>query len=217
MSASGKPAPGSARCAKFHKAAEIVRNGLIGKITRVEVGLPAGNHDSGHTGQFMSPTASAAGAGLQHLDRPFQNDALYPRPDSQELALELQHRRRPIDGLGRASLRHRALGLVASTTPVRSRSKARASFRRADAVWNTATKYRIELKYPGDIAMTIAGGYKEIRSGTKWIGTDGWVWVDRGGFEASNEDWRDMKQLPESERKIKLTLSNDHTAISSTR
>ena len=27
----------------FHKAAEIVRNGLIGEVTRVEVGLPAGH------------------------------------------------------------------------------------------------------------------------------------------------------------------------------
>ena len=29
----------------FRKAAEIVRNGLIGKVTRVEVGLPAGHND----------------------------------------------------------------------------------------------------------------------------------------------------------------------------
>jgi predicted dehydrogenase len=29
----------------FHKAAEIVRNGLIGNVIRVEVGLPGGNHD----------------------------------------------------------------------------------------------------------------------------------------------------------------------------
>ena len=28
-----------------------------------------------------------------------------------------------------------------------------------DAVWNTCTKYRIELKYPRDITMIIAGGY----------------------------------------------------------
>ena len=27
---------------EFHKAAEIVRNGLIGDVTRVEVGLPGG-------------------------------------------------------------------------------------------------------------------------------------------------------------------------------
>ncbi len=31
--------------ANFHKAAEIVRNGMIGKVTRVEVGLPEGPHD----------------------------------------------------------------------------------------------------------------------------------------------------------------------------
>src|SRR2546426_12462818 len=29
----------------FHKAAEIVRNGLIGKVTQVEVGLPGGHVD----------------------------------------------------------------------------------------------------------------------------------------------------------------------------
>jgi hypothetical protein len=29
----------------FRKAAEIVRNGLIGKVTRVEVGLPSGHYD----------------------------------------------------------------------------------------------------------------------------------------------------------------------------
>jgi hypothetical protein len=78
------------------------------------------------------------------------------------------------------------------------------------AVWNTAPKYRIELKYPEDIAMTIAGGYDEIKPGTKWIGESGWVSVDRGKFDASNEDWRDIKQLPESERKIKLTISTNH-------
>jgi hypothetical protein len=79
-----------------------------------------------------------------------------------------------------------------------------------DAIWNTCTKYRIELKYPRDIQMTIAGGYKEIRGGTKWIGTDGWVYVNRGVFEASNEEWRDYRDLPEDLRKVKLYESSDH-------
>ncbi|MDB6109367.1 MAG: iolG 4, partial [Pedosphaera sp.] len=79
-----------------------------------------------------------------------------------------------------------------------------------DEVWNTCTKYKIDLKYPNDITMTIAGGYPEIKSGTKWIGTDGWVWVDRGAFDASNQDWRDYKQLPEELRKVKLYESNNH-------
>src|SRR5215472_6926092 len=33
----------------FHKAAEIVRNGLIGNVLRVEVGLPGGHHDFPNT------------------------------------------------------------------------------------------------------------------------------------------------------------------------
>jgi predicted dehydrogenase len=33
----------------FHKAAEIVRNGLIGDVTHVEVGLPGGHHDFPNT------------------------------------------------------------------------------------------------------------------------------------------------------------------------
>jgi hypothetical protein len=58
--------------------------------------------------------------------------------------------------------------------------------------------------------MIIAGGHSDIRSGTKWIGTDGWVWVDRGGFDASNPAWKSMTQLPESERKVQLLLSDNH-------
>jgi predicted dehydrogenase len=79
-----------------------------------------------------------------------------------------------------------------------------------DAVWNTCTTYRIELRYPRDITMTIAGGHKDIRPGTKWIGTDGWVYVERGVFEASNEDWRDFRNLPDDLRKVKLYESTNH-------
>jgi hypothetical protein len=46
--------------------------------------------------------------------------------------------------------------------------------------------------------------------GTKWIGTDGWVWVDRSGFDASNQDWVKMDALPDDLRKIKLYESAEH-------
>src|SRR2546425_9646773 len=39
--------------AHFRKAAEIVRNGLIGKVTRVEVGLPSGHHDFAGTSKAL--------------------------------------------------------------------------------------------------------------------------------------------------------------------
>ncbi len=42
--------------ANFRKAAEIVRNGLIGDVTRVEVGLPGGNNNSGNEARSMTPS-----------------------------------------------------------------------------------------------------------------------------------------------------------------
>jgi hypothetical protein len=74
--------------------------------------------------------------------------------------------------------------------------------------------------------MTIGGGSKAFSMGTKWIGTDGWVWVDRDGFDASNPEWVKSAPnavsghewasaapplpLPESLRKIKLIESSSH-------
>jgi hypothetical protein len=58
--------------------------------------------------------------------------------------------------------------------------------------------------------MTIAGGHPAINMGTKWIGSDGWVWVDRGGFDASNREWIKPESLAESLRKVKLYESAEH-------
>ena len=58
--------------------------------------------------------------------------------------------------------------------------------------------------------MTIVGGHDDIKSGTKWIGTDGWVWVDREGFDASNPEWKPYKNLPDALAKVKLYVSNNH-------
>jgi hypothetical protein len=58
--------------------------------------------------------------------------------------------------------------------------------------------------------MTIAGGSGAIPMGTKWIGTDGWVWVDRSGFDASNPEWCKWTAVPENLRKIPLIDSKEH-------
>jgi hypothetical protein len=46
--------------------------------------------------------------------------------------------------------------------------------------------------------------------GTKWIGTDGWVWVDRSGFDASNPEWAKSDSLPDDVRKVRLYESQEH-------
>jgi predicted dehydrogenase len=219
----------------FHKAAEIVRNGLIGKVTHVEVGLPAGHHDF----------AGTAPALLEKLKRPADNpeflatvlpgtpdwDAAVSAPPADfdfetwigpsrmepyiQARVHMNWRwnyntggGQLLDWIGHhCDIAHWGLDFDRSGP---SEIEGHGEFPPANALWNTCGKYRIELQYPRDITMTIAGGHPDINSGTKWIGTDGWVWVDRGGFEGSNPEWKTYKKLPENLRKVKLYESDNH-------
>jgi len=221
--------------ANFRKGAEIVRNGLIGKVTHVEVGLPSGHHDSGNTARDLLKKMGKKPDNLEFLatvvpGTPEWEAAISEPPAALDFDFWLgPGRKEPyinarihknwrwnyntgggqlMDWIGHhCDIAHWGLGFDNSGP---SEIDGHGEFPPKDAIWNTCTKYKINLKYPGDIQMTIAGGYKEIRSGTKWIGTNGWVYVNRGVFEGSNEEWRDYRDLPEELRKVKLYVSTDH-------
>jgi predicted dehydrogenase len=221
--------------AVFRKAAEIVRNGLIGRVTRVEVGLPAGHRDSGGTTPSLLKKLGVAREKAEYLativpGTPAWKAAVTTPPPELDFDLWLgPSRTEPyiharihknwrwnyntgggqlMDWVGHhCDIAHWGCDFD-NAGP--SEVEGHGDFPPADAIWNTCTKYRIELKYPRDIHMTIAGGHADIRGGTKWIGTDGWVFVSRGVFEASNEEWRDYRDLPEELRKVKLYQSSDH-------
>jgi len=50
-------------------------------------------------------------------------------------------------------------------------------------VWNAPSRFRVTARYATGVTMEITGGY-ETRRGTKWIGDEGWIWVDRSGLDA---------------------------------
>jgi predicted dehydrogenase len=193
--------------APFRKAAEIVRNGLIGKIKTVEVGLPAGHSDFAGTKDKLVP-----GPVPPQLDYNF-----WIGPSRMEPYIEGRvHMNwrwnyntgggQLLDWVGHhCDIAHWGMDMDAGGP---SEVTGIGEFPPADAPWNTATKYRIELKYPRDITMIMAGGFPEIKSGTKWIGTEGWVWVDRGGFDASNMDW--FTQIPPDRYTVRLYRSDNH-------
>jgi hypothetical protein len=79
-----------------------------------------------------------------------------------------------------------------------------ADFPAPDAIWNTATKYRIDCKYPNNVEVVIAGGYGEIQGGAKWIGPNGWVRVDRGTIDASDKQW--IRDIQDREKKGTLDV-----------
>ncbi|MCU0770168.1 MAG: Gfo/Idh/MocA family oxidoreductase [Verrucomicrobia bacterium] len=197
--------------ANFHKAAELVANGHIGEVTHVEVGLPAGHNDFKKTKDKLHITDPPP-----ELDYDFWVGPSRMMP-YREGFVHMNWRwnynfggGQLLDWVGHhMDIAHWGCGFD-NTGP--SEVEGEGEFPPADAPWNTATRYRIELKYPRNITMTIAGGHDDIRGGTKWIGTEGWVWVDRKGFEASNSNWKDdFKRLPDEMRtRNPLYLSVDH-------
>ena len=170
----------------FRQACELVINGRIGKVHTVEVGLPAGHSDFGGTkGQ------EGIGRAPAELDYDFW---IGPAPYAPYCPARVHKNWRwhldlgggqLMDWIGHhVDIAHWGLGFdYAGPHEIEGRGEYPK-----DGLWNTATKYRLTAKYPKGITMTIAGGHRDIRGGTKWIGEDGWVWVDRGGLDANPKD-----------------------------
>ena len=193
----------------FHYASEIVRNGLIGEIKRVEVGLPSGHTDFAGTGRKMQITDPPANLDFEHWIGPSKMEPYI------EGRIHMNWRwnyntggGQLLDWIGHhCDIAHWGCDFD-NAGP--SEIEGQGEFPKPDAIWNTCTKYRAELKYPKGITMIIAGGHNDIRSGTKWIGSDGWVWVDRGGFDCSKAEFKDMSRLPANLRKVQLFNSRNH-------
>jgi predicted dehydrogenase len=172
----------------FRRACELVRNGVTGKVHTVEVGLPSGHTDFAKTKDqtaFTDPPVTL-----------FYDRWLGPAPEAPYCPARVHKNWRwnydygggqLMDWVGHhVDIAHWGLGFD-STGP--AEVEGVGEFPPHDALWNTATRYKVTCKYPENITMIIAGGYEGIRSGTRWIGPDGWVWVDRGKFETSNPEW----------------------------
>jgi len=193
----------------FRKACQIVRNGLIGKVKQVEVGLPSGHNDFARTGDKRDVTNPPPELDYETWIGPSK---MMPYI---QCRVHMNWRwnyntggGQLLDWIGHhCDIAHWGLDFDNSGP---SEIEAHGDFPPADAIWNTCTKYRSTLKYPNDITMTIAGGHDDIKMGTKWIGTDGWVYVNRGDFDASNIEWRKIKELPPEQQKVKLYVSDNH-------
>ena len=167
----------------FRFACELVRNGRIGQVRRVEVGLPGGHSDFDGLGHLVE-----AGPPPAHLD---YDRWLGPAPYAPYCPARVHKTWRwnldygggqLLDWIGHhADIAHWGLDLD-HTGPVFV--EGHGVLPPAGSLWNAPTRYRIYLRYPGGLEMIIAGGHRDIRGGTKWIGSEGWVWVNRGGLEA---------------------------------
>jgi predicted dehydrogenase len=189
----------------FHRACELVRNGRIGRILRVEVGLPSGHYD--FAGTF----------GQEKIEPPpphFDYETwLGPAPSWPYCKARVHMNWRwnmdfgggqLMDWVGHhLDIAHWGLGFDA-TGPVEVRGTGEFP---TTGIYNSATRYRVETVYADGTPIILAGGYPDIQSGTKWIGESGWVWVDRGEFETQPAHLVNEVIGP---NEIKLYHSRDH-------
>lgn len=168
---------------RFREAVERVRNGRIGRVHTIEIGLPGGHPDlTGAAGQTR-PTKPPA-----ELDYEFW---LGPASRAPYCPARLPRNWRWIRAYGGGQLMdwaghhvdiaHWALD---DPTPAPLEVEARGDFPDGP-LWDTPTRFSVTARYPNGLQLILAGGYPHLRPGVRWIGDEGWIWVSRHGSDAS--------------------------------
>jgi predicted dehydrogenase len=185
----------------FRFACELVRNGRIGKVHTVEVGLPTGA--AGGTAPFTDPPPELNydfWCGPSPLlpyskDRTHWNWRWQMDYGGGQLMDWIGHH---------GDIAQWGLG-TEFTGPVEI-NPIYAEFPKI-GIWDAAIRYKIECTYANGVKMIVQNAEGNVRMGAKWYGTDGWVWVDRGGFETNPPSLKNEKIRPDE---INLYRSNNH-------
>jgi len=167
---------------KFQQGVEIVRNGLLGKISRLEVGLPQGHNQPEGDATPKDPPAD--------LDYNFWcgPSKLLPYMECRCHWSWRWHLNfgggQLMDWIGHHNdIGHWGLGLE-NSGPISVESKN--WIMPETKVYNSAVDYDVISQYEGGIEGIISS---RKQMGVKWIGEKGWVHVTRGKITASNEEW----------------------------
>jgi predicted dehydrogenase len=183
---------------KFRRACELVRNGRIGKILKVEVGLPTGGATD------VKPVTQVP----EGLDWNFW---LGPAPYVPYRGVVHWNWRWIMDYSGgqltdwaghHIDIAHWGMGWD-YTGPVEIEGKGNYP---KEGLYNVPTEYKFACKYADGTVMTVANN-QQLTQGAKWYGEKGWIHVNRGGLSASNEKILREEIAP---NEIKLYESRDH-------
>lgn len=198
---------------QFHRACELVRNGVIGRVKTIQIGLPI-DPPGGNGAGTPVPSTLNFDAWLGGTPRaPYAEDRVHPQSEDPKTLID-----RPgwlrlnaytcgmITGWGshHVDIAHWGLG-AEYTGPLAV--EARAEWPGADSFWDVHGKYRVQLTYAGGVALTISD---ELPNGVRFEGEDGWIWVTRGAANSAkslNASDPKLLAVPDVELKTKLHRS----------
>jgi myo-inositol 2-dehydrogenase / D-chiro-inositol 1-dehydrogenase len=170
---------------QFKVAAELVRNGRIGKLHTVRIGLP-GDPAGPEAPAMPVPKQLNYDAWLGSTPEvPYTEIGVHPvegydRPGW--LRCE-QYGAGMITGWGQHHYDSAAWGMDTEYTGPRF-IEAVAEFPRS-GLWNVHGDFMVKQEYDNGINVFTSGGYP---NGIRYEGTDGWIWVSRGDYVASASD-----------------------------
>jgi len=171
---------------QFVRASQLVRNGAIGKLHAIKIGLPI-DPAGGNAREMPVPATFDYNSWLGSTPQVYYTeDRCHPQQGFGRpgwLRLE-QFGAGMITGWGshHIDIAQWAMG-TEQTGPIAV--DAKAVYPPTTSFWNVHGKYNIVLQYANGVAMTISD---ELPNGVLFEGEDGWIWVSRGGAAATASD-----------------------------
>lgn len=171
--------------AQFRRAAELVRNGRIGKLTTVKVGLP-GDPSGDDEPEMPVPSWFNYDAWLgstpevYYTEKRVHPQVGYDRPGW--LRCE-QFGAGMITGWGAHHIDSAHWGMDTEYTgPVEVWGTAEFPKR---GLWNVHGPFRTEARYANGVHMIVSGDFP---NGIRFEGTEGWIFVSRGDEQVTSSD-----------------------------
>ncbi|SFB36758.1 Gfo/Idh/MocA family protein [Algoriphagus aquimarinus] len=170
---------------QFRYAAELVRNGRIGRLHTVKIGLPGDP-----AGPEADPMPIPANLNYDMWlgstpEVPYTEIGVHPATgyDRPGWLRREQFGAGMITGWGQHHYDSAAWGMDTELTGPRY-IEAVAEFPQS-GLWNVHGDFYAKAEYDNGIMMYTGGGYP---NGIRYEGTEGWIWVSRGSYVASASD-----------------------------
>jgi predicted dehydrogenase len=188
---------------QFRRAAELVRNGRIGEIQRVEVGLP-GDPPGGDPTPMPVPSDFNYEMWLGPTPYvPYTLDRVHPRVgyDRPGWLRVRQFCSGMITGWGAHHIDSAHWGMNTEYTgPIEAWGEAEYPTK---GLWDVHGKFKTEALYANGMRMSVSGDYP---NGIKFYGSEGWIFVSRGNEKVTASDpvkkLEDAQALTASDPKI---------------
>ncbi|MCB0666295.1 MAG: Gfo/Idh/MocA family oxidoreductase [Saprospiraceae bacterium] len=170
---------------QFRIAAELVRNGRIGRLHTVRIGLP-GDPAGPDAPQMGIPQNLNYDMWLGSTPEVYYTEIrVHPQDDFSRpgwLRCE-QFGAGMITGWGQHHIDSAHWGMNTEYTGPEE-IEAVAEFPRS-GLWNVHGDFMVKAKYDNDLMLFISGGYT---NGIRYEGTEGWIFVSRGNYQATASD-----------------------------